>query len=297
MGPLEGWPGWEVLIDIRAHRLAIGLTAGAALAVAGALLQALLRNPLASPYILGVSSGAALGVVAAMAGWLTFLHAAAEPIAALAAALLTLIFIYLLAQKRGWIDPLGLLLVGVIVNAINGAAIMFIHYLDPLGMGVDLNRWMLGYIAEGRSMWLVAVAAVGTLVGVTVSALLGRSIDVATFSDAEAHSLGLHLGRLRLGLFVVAGLLTAGAVLLVGPVGFVGLICPHAVRLVIGPRHTPLVIGSALCGALLVVGADVAIDIVDLGQGRMPVGIIMALIGGPVFLWMLRAQLGRGGGS
>jgi iron complex transport system permease protein len=283
------------VLGLRAHRLAISLIAGGGLAVAGVLLQALLRNPLASPYIIGVSSGAALGVVMGLAGWLTFLGAAGEPLAALVAALVTLIIIYGLSQKRGWIDPLGLLLVGVIVNAINGAIIMFIHYLDPLGMGVDLNRWMLGYIDEGLSRWVVIGVGATTLGGIGLATWLGRSIDVATFSDAEAHSLGLHLPRLRLGLFGVAGLLTAGAVLLVGPIGFVGLICPHLVRLIIGPRHTPLILGSALCGAALLVWADVIIDLADVGQGQMPVGIVMALVGGPVFLWMLRSQLGRGG--
>ncbi len=296
VGSVEGWPDWQT-IEYRLDNVVIALTAGAALATAGALLQALLRNPLASPYIIGVSSGAALGRVIVWAGGLTILGAAAAPTAAVGGALVTLVIIYALSQKRGWVDPLGLLLVGVIVNAINGAIIMFIHYFDPMGLGVELNRWMLGYFNMNDPRWqLYSVAAV-VLPGVVLSTWLGRSIDVATFSDSEAQALGVNLGRLRLGMFAVAGVLTAAAVLLAGPIGFVGLICPHWVRLVIGPRHTPLIVASALAGGLLLVGGDLLLQVTDVGQGKMPVGIVMALVGGPVFLWMLRGQLGRGGGA
>jgi iron complex transport system permease protein len=291
IGDTNGFGNWPVL-KLRGYRLLSGLSVGAALAVSGTLLQALMRNPLASPYLLGISSGAALGVVASHLGMLAFLGYFAGPACAVIAALGTLLIIYLLAQKRGWIDPLGLLLVGVIVNAILGAIIMFIHYREPQGLGLDITRWMLGYIDEGLSVFVITGVAGLTALGVAVASLLGRSIDVATFSDAEAHALGLHLPRLRLGMFALAGVLTAGSVMLAGPIGFVGLVCPHIVRVLVGPRHTPLILGAALAGSALVVGTDTAIKLVDLGL--MPIGILMAMIGGPVFLWMLRPQLGRG---
>lgn len=300
------WPNDEIL-RLRSFRLVSGLTVGAALSVAGVLLQALLRNPLASPYILGVSSGAALGWVAGKIGWVVVLgwvigDAAWSGMLAgylailspLAGALATLVVIYVLAQKRGQLDPLGLLLVGVIVNAINGAIIMFIHYRDPHGLGVDLNRWMMGYINEGISWGVLWCMAGVVLCGILIAVVMGRSVDVATFSDAEAHALGLHLPRLRLGMFGLAGLLTAASVQLAGPIGFVGLVCPHIVRLMIGPRHTLLLIGGALAGGALVVGADTLIKLLDMGKGLMPLGVLMVVIGGPVFLWMLRGQLGRG---
>jgi iron complex transport system permease protein len=278
---------------LRGHRLAIAMIVGAALSVAGVLLQALLRNPLASPYILGISSGAALGVFAARVGYLAALAWAAQQVGALGGGLATLVVIYLLAQKRGHIDPLGLLLVGVIVNAFNGAAIMFINYLDPHGMGVELMKWMMGHIDENLPRAVVAFSAVIVLLSVAAAARLGRSIDVATFSDAEAHAMGLNLSRLRLGMFALAGVLTAVSVWLAGPVGFVGLICPHAMRMLLGPSHVPLIITSAMAGAVLVVAADTLVKLTDLGQGMMPVGVLMVLIGGPVFLVMLRGQLGR----
>lgn len=296
VGESFGWPGSGIL-EIRAQRLLIGVTIGAALAVAGVLLQALLRNPLASPYILGISTGAALGVMIAV---FAFGSAAAvvfgiDQLAALIGALVTMAVVYLLAQKRGWIDPLGLLLVGVIMNAINGAAIMFLNYLTPHGAKPQITLWMMGYFNENVGWPALGVVAAASVAGIGLAWSLGRAMDIATLSDAEAESVGLNLRRLRLGLFGVAGLLTAGSIVLAGPIAFVGLICPHIVRLAIGPAHRPLVIGSAMAGAALIVGADVAVKALDLGQGLMPIGIITALVGGPVFVALLRPQLGRTG--
>ena len=289
------WPDDDDIWRVRIDRVLIGVAVGAALAVSGALLQALLRNPLASPYVLGISTGAALGVMMSWAGWLAFIGPLDDAAAAAGGALITLFVVYLLGQRRGRIDPLGLLLVGVIVNAIGGAAIMFIQYATPHGLRADMAVWMLGYLnmdvpREPTIYFILTVIGVGTALGV----LLGRAMDVASFSDDEAYGLGVSLGWLRLVLFVIAGLMTAGAVTLAGPIGFVGLIAPHLVRLMIGPGHSALVLGSALAGVVLVVGADTAIRILDVGQGMMPLGVITALIGGPVFLMLLRPQLGRG---
>jgi iron complex transport system permease protein len=304
------WPLLWTYVSLRRDRLIIGLVVGAGLSVSGALLQALLRNPLASPYILGVSSGAAVGVMLSLLlGWLgvvggTAMISGSHHAAAFVGALATMLVVYALGQRRGWIDPLGLLLVGVIVNAINGAAIMFINYMVPHGLKPQLALWMMGYFNEAlpfdprpwtAAFWTSPLTIVGLMVvaGTAVATWLGRAMDVATFSDAEAEAIGVNLRALRLGLFVLAGLMTAGTVVLAGPIGFVGLICPHAVRLMMGPAHRPLMFGSALAGALLLVAADVAIRLTDLGQGLMPIGVLTALIGGPVFLWMLRPQLGR----
>ncbi|MHC4141211.1 MAG: iron chelate uptake ABC transporter family permease subunit [Planctomycetota bacterium] len=122
---------------------------------------------------------------------------------------------------------------------------------------------------------------------------MGRAMDAATLGDDEARSVGLALGRLRLWMFALAGALTAGAVALCGPIAFVGLIAPHATRLVLGPRHGRLVLGSALVGVALVVGADVSRQAIDLGGGRMPIGVFTALIGGPAFIWLLRSGRGQ----
>ena len=297
IGNSIGWPSQASILEARLDRLWLGLIVGSGLAVSGVVLQSLLRNPLASPYILGISSGAGLGVMVALAGCVSWLGPGSHHLAALAGALLTMLIVYGLSQKRGRIDPIGLLLVGVIVNAINGAGIMFIQYTVPHGVRGDLATWLMGYLNDGAARSIVMPAAFVTVAGTVVAIGLGRAMDVASVSDVEAHSVGLNLPRLRLILFAVAGVLTAGAVLLAGPIGFVGLICPHLVRLLIGPSHRPLLIGSALAGASLIVGADTAIKLIDvyvLHSGLMPIGVLTAVIGGPIFIWLLRAELGRG---
>lgn len=316
VGDTLGWPEDPVILGFRMDRLIKAITVGVGLAVAGVLLQALLRNALASPYILGASSGAALGVMVSL--WVTYrfslslfagLPGMGESFAAVVGATLTLIVVYLLAQKRGLVDPLGLLLTGVIVNAINGAAIMFVNYLVPNQLRGDLMTYMMGHLDE--NVGVQAIFAMGpiqvtllhlvvilVLAGLVVAVMMSRSIDVMTLSDAEAESVGLNIGRLRLVLYGVAGVLTAGTVVLAGPIGFVGLICPHFVRLLVGPRHRALIIGSALSGAALMVGADVAIKLVSQyypALGLLPIGVLTAMIGGPIFLLMLRPRLGRAG--
>ena len=206
--------------------------------------------------------------------------------------------VYTASRRRGIIDPLGLLLIGVVVSTINGAIILFVQYVGggPGGIKENLSRWMAGNIDESLSNSTIATVAVITLAGLVVSAALGRAMDVATFSDTEAQSLGLNMGRLRGLLFLISSVLTAGAVVIAGPVAFVGLICPHVARLLIGPRHRALVVASALIGATLILLADTASAamVMTLGLGVIPIGIFTAILGGPAFLWMLRPQLGRG---
>lgn len=283
-------------LAIRTDRILIAAITGASLAISGVILQALLRNPLASPYILGVSSGAALGVMLAWTGALAILGIAATHSAALTGAALTMLAVYLLAQKRGRIDPVGLLLVGVIINAINAAAIMFIHFINPDGPRSDILQWMMGYLNTGVSSNTILTIGLTTAACITITFLNARAIDASAFTDTEAFSMGVNLNRLRITLFAIAGILTAGSVMLAGPIGFVGLICPHFSRLLVGPTHKSLVIASALMGATLLILADTIIrltaDITN--SGLMPIGILTALIGGPAFIFMLRPHLGRG---
>lgn len=298
------WKDYGQMLSLRSSRIVIALTVGVALAVSGALLQALLRNRLASPYVLGLSSGAAVGVmvhlyvlhasVSVATAWLEY---GGSHVAALLGAGISMLIVYSLSQKRGWVDPIGLLLVGVILNAIAGALIMFIQYLVPNGLRGDMLSWMMGRLNDSVGEWTLVPVVLMTTVGWAIAVWLGRSMDVATFSDTEAHALGLNLQRLRLIMFVLAGALTAGAVVLAGPIGFVGLICPHLVRLLIGPRHRALIVAAALTGAGLLVLADAVIKWIDVYVypiGQLPLGVLTALIGGPLFLVLLRPQLGRG---
>ncbi len=291
-------PDWAA---VRWTALAVGAIVGASLATSGVLLQALLRNPLASPFILGVSAGAGLGVMTAMyvahstgarlggAGS----PAGSDMVPALAGALAVLGAVYLLSQRRGGLDPVTLVLTGVIVSAMCGALIMFLQHLVPTGLHGEITRWMMGRIPEAAGGRALAVSGCIAAIGVAVGMAMGRAMDAATLGDDEARSVGLALRPLRFWMFVLAGALTASSVALCGPIGFVGLVAPHAARLVLGPRHTVLVAGAAMAGIVLVVGADVGRQAIQLGAGRMPIGVFTALIGGPAFIWLLWSGRGQ----
>lgn len=283
------------ILDIRLLRVVLAVMAGVALSTSGVALQALLRNPLAEPFILGLSSGAAAGIMAQMVlSQYLQQHFAARHVGALMGAALSMAIVYLASRRRGAIDPLGLLLVGVVLSTVNGAVIMLLNYMsDSAGLRADIARWMMGHLNEGvgqRELWVVSAVCV---VGLVVLWVQGRAMDAATLTDDEAISVGVHLTRLRTLLFTVSSALAAAAVVLAGPIAFVGLICPHIARLVLGPSHRALLVASAVLGATLLLLADTAAVALDFGQGRLPLGIFTALIGGPVFIWMLRPKLGH----
>lgn len=281
------------VLDVRAGRAAACVIVGAALAVAGVLLQALLRNPLASPDLLGLASGAGLGVmVSVYLGYLSgfgIAHAAGLGTtgAALLGAMGALVLVLTLSRSRGMLDPVSLVLIGVVVSIICSAGVLLLKHLMP-DRGVAAEQLLLGAIRDDTarsSLW-----AVGIVVGVCVALgfAAGPSMDASALSEDEARSVGVPLAKLRVLLFVLSGVMTAGAVLLAGPIGFVGLICPHAVRLCAGPTHRPLVIGSALAGACLLLLADSLVRVIDLGTGRLPIGVLTSLVGGPMLIVLLR---------
>jgi len=300
------WPDATIL-GLRVTAVLCAAIVGISLAVSGTLLQALMRNPLADPFILGVSSGAGLGVMATLLlaalvdsgratipAWLeSALAGGGVVVPAAVGGLLALAIVQALGLRRGGPDPLALVLAGVVVSAICGALVMLMQHLVPHGVRGDLAVWMMGRIPEAADPRLLWVAGILALGGAAAGMVLGRAMDAATFGDDEAHSLGLSLGRLRIVLATVAGVLAASSVALAGPIAFVGLIAPHTARLVVGARHGPLVLGAAFCGVALLVGADCLRQVVDLGGGRMPVGIFTALVGGPLFLWLLRSGRGQ----
>ena len=298
-----GWPEHEFAefaVRDRLHRLVLASLVGVGLAVSGVCLQALLRNPLAEPYILGLSTGAGLGIMVQRFLLVQMGLAATVPgwVGALAGCVLTLVIVYYASRRHGVIDRLGLLLVGVVLSTISGAMIMLLNYLAGPGLIRDsLMNWMMGVLPPrplgGGDLF------VGVLTLVLMSALLlqSRAIDIATLDDDEAASLGVPVNRLKAMLLIVASVLTAGAVVLAGPIAFVGLIAPHLARVMLGPSHRPLLIGSAMLGATLLITADSASELIAYlapSVGRMPVGVFTAVLGGPVFLWLLRPQLGRG---
>jgi iron complex transport system permease protein len=270
---------------------------GVSLATSGVLLQALLRNPLAEPFILGLSSGAGLGVMATLyvmhvvgtagGGDLT------EAIPAAGGALATLAIVYGLSQRRGWLDPLSMVLVGVVVTAVCGAGIMMFQHMVPTGLRSEFTAWLMGNVSETTTPRSLLTCGAIAAAGVLAATLVGRAMDAATLGDDEARGVGLSLGPLRLWLFILAGVLAAVSVALAGPIGFVGLIAPHAARMILGPRHAPLVPAAAVIGAVVLIAADAGRQAIDLGAGRMPVGIFTAFLGGPMFIWLLRSGKGQ----
>jgi iron complex transport system permease protein len=292
------WPENADFWRLRGDRVWAGAIVGTALAVGGVLLQSLLRNPLASPDLIGPGAGAGLGVMIAV-----YLGHAAQGSAMVSTAVLAgpallgslgaLAVVYLLAQRRGFVEPVSLVLVGVMASIICGALTMLISRLLPPDAAKVGGLWMFGAISDEvrrPTLWgATAVAGIALAFG----AWAGPAMDAAAMSEDEARSVGVAIGPLRLAMFLFAGILAAAAVVLAGPIGFVGLVCPHVFRLLAGPSHRALVLGAALAGASLVVGADAAVKAVEIGTGRLPIGILTTLIGGPIFLLLLRGDAAR----
>lgn len=287
------------VIDERVQRAVVALIVGVSLAVSGVALQALLRNPLAEPYILGLSTGAGLGMMVQgyVAGQLGVMVGGLGVGAALGTGV-TLMIVFFASRRRGVVDRLGLLLVGVVLSTINGAAILLLNHLaGPGGLRDQLAQWMMGLLPVRPLVWQDAAAGGVFLLVFALMWWQGRTMDVGTLDDDEAAALGVRVGRLKALLLVGASVLTASAVLIAGPIAFVGLIAPHLARTLLGPSHRPLLIGAAVLGGALLIGADTASAAVAYALpsvGRVPVGIFTAVLGGPVFLWLLRPQLGRG---
>ncbi len=286
-----GVPAGEIL-GLRAQSVLSAALLGGALGLSGLALQVLLRNPLASPFVLGVSSGAGFGVALVLAlAWSLSIPAVAfggEVAGAIVGALSALALVAWFGRAREAHDPTTLVLAGVIIGSIFSAGTMLLEQLIPYGLRGDLLAWMAGRLPElptQGALWTLATFAAAGLCALWFHA---HALDVATLSDDEAVSTGVRLRRLRVTLFAIGGLLAAIAVAYAGPIGFVGLIAPHLARKLVGPRHADLVPAAALAGAALLVGADALRQVIDLGTGRLPVGVVTALAGGPAFLWLLR---------
>ncbi len=284
-----GFSDNQTIMDLRLSRVAVGGIVGASLGLAGALLQSLLRNPLAAPGLMGLSAGAGFAVTLTTLIAGTAISASAAAFPALGGAIGVLILVWILSQRRGLIDPVMMILIGVIVSVILGAATMLLASMMP-DRGFSISRWMMGMLREDIEVWDIWIAG-GVLVLIVVwSFIAARSFDAMALSEDEARSVGVRIGMIRFGQLVGAGALTAISIVLAGPIGFVGLVCPHIVRVLAGPAHRSLVIGSALCGFVLVVGADTFVRLVTTDAGRIPIGVVTSLIGGPVFLVLLLRQ-------
>jgi iron complex transport system permease protein len=282
----------DIVLLVRLPRVLLGALVGASLAVAGVLFQALLRNPLADPYVLGVSGGAALGGILVLSlGSAVGLSYAAVPPAAFAGAVLTTAVLYAIAGTNARVSATSLLLTGVVFNAFASAAIVFLASIAGLTEGASIFLWLIGSLSSVHvevTGWVAAFLALG--LGCALP--LARSLNLAALGEESAQQLGVDIDRQRRVVLIITSLMVGAAVSVAGLVGFVGLIIPHLLRLLYGPDHRLLIPASALAGAAFLVLCD-AIARTALDGRELPVGAITALAGGPLFLWLLRRQQRR----
>ncbi len=273
-----------VVVDFRLPRALVGVAVGASLAASGVLMQSFFRNPLASPGLLGVSTGGALGAVAALAlGWAAN-SVLALPLASIAGAFVATFAVMALAKREASAEHL--LLAGVALNALFGAATSFLLNLSAGRFEVSgqIIFWMLGGL-ENRTWSHVWMALPGTFIGCTMLLPLGRSMNLLSLGEQGAQSLGVNVRRLQWEIIILSTVLTALATAVGGVIGFVGLVVPHILRLALGPDHRRLLPLSMLGGATFVLVCDL---ITRFLPGELRLGVVTAFIGGPFFLWMLR---------
>jgi iron complex transport system permease protein len=280
-----------IVLRVRLGRALLGAVVGGALAAAGVTFQTLVRNPLADPYVLGVSSGAAVGAaLAIVAGLGRGLPLAAS---AFAGALGALALVYRLGVVRGRMIPHVVLLAGVVFNSFSWALIVTLASLSRPGTTAEMLIWLMGSLSAPEWTHL-AVVSLAIALGLTALIALGPRMNALVLGDEAAHSMGVDVPRTRKLLLVTASLLTAAAVAMAGPIGFVGIIVPHVLRLILGPDHRMLVPASALGGAFFLCVCDTLTRLAFLPLGsEPPVSVLTALLGGPFFLVLLWQRRGE----
>lgn len=287
----QTWPAVResIVIDARLPRVVLGAVVGAGLAACGMALQAVVRNPLADPMLLGVSSGASVGAVAILVLGAGALHVVTLPLAAFVGGFLALIAVYFLARSGGRMTTVRLILAGVAVaEVLSALASLVIVTSDDPHKAQSAVRWMLGGL--GGTTWrMVGVPALAVFAGVLVLLAVGRSLNLLYTGEEAAASLGLDVHRFRAAMFVVVALMVGAMVAVSGTIGFVGLIMPHVVRLVVGADHRRALPAAVLLGAAFLVLCDIVARTVAAPE-ELPVGILTALVGGPFFLWLMRRK-------
>lgn len=284
---------WELLeqnivLGLRLPRVCLGLVVGASLAVCGVAMQALVRNHLADPFILGVSSGAAaFATLGMLFGAFSFLGTYALSISAFIGAAVTIIFVYMISRVRGRIHITQLLLSGVAISMIMDGVTSIIKLGAPNALGLhNAEFWMSGSLAGAR--WAYLTLPLGVLLLCMAFLMVNyRGLNLLLLGDESAGALGVNVGRLQKSLVVVASLIAGVTISVSGTIGFVGLMVPHFTRLLVGGDHKKVLPVSALLGGILVVWVDVAARLV-IAPEELPVGVLTAVFGGPVFIWMLK---------
>lgn len=282
------------LWEVRFPRVVMAIFVGAALAVAGAIMQGVFGNPLADPGVIGVSSGAAVGaslmIVTGLAAGSTF----AIPAGAFVAGVGTALLIYSISRTRGRTHVVTLILTGIAVNAFAGAALALMTFAGTTNQREQIVFWQMGSLAG--TLWSsVATVLPLLLIGLVFAVLLAGRLDLLSLGDDAARHLGINIERLRIVSILVVALLTAAAVAFAGIIGFVGLVIPHLIRMTVGPGHRVLIPASALGGAVLLVLADTFAR-TAVPYAELPLGMLTALIGGPFFFFLLKSSRTMNGG-
>jgi iron complex transport system permease protein len=277
-----------IVREIRLPRVLLAMLVGAALAVSGTALQALLRNPLADPYVLGISSGAALGAIIAL--WVGGRLAAASPLVAFAGALVTMAWVYLLGRRAGRLASYTLVLAGVITASFLSAVILFVLTLLSTRDVRGIAFWLMGdlsVVTETQLRILLPVVVLGIL---TLYAF-AKDLNVLLLGEEEAAHLGVNVARVQTAVYLLASLLTGVAVSVSGAIGYLGLLVPHLGRMVVGNDHRTLLPTAALGGAIVLTLSDTLARTV-VAPAELPVGAVTALAGAPVFIYLLRRTAG-----
>jgi len=283
----------KAIFMLRKYRILTGFMVGASLSCAGAVFQALLRNPLAEPYVLGISSGAGLGAAIAILAGLATANVLALPITAFISAGITLALVFRLASDNGESPSIySLILSGVIVSSVCSSMLMFLVAIAPVEGLHSVVWWMLGNLQPADSS-LLNIASVVILAGMFILWAMSPELNAMTLGSETAHYLGIRTRFVLVLCLAIATLITASAVGLAGLIGFVGLIVPHAARQLVGPDHKKLFPASALLGGIFLILCDVFSRTI-LAPREIPVGVITAIFGGPFFLVLLKIRSKRG---
>ena len=289
----------DIVMQIRAPRVLLGLGVGAGLGLAGMALQGVLRNPLADPGLIGVTAGAALGAVsvivlsglvvgsvpAALRPWLM-------PLAAFGGASLVTAFVFGLARRGGAVSVATLILAGVAVNAIAGAGIGALIYISDDQQLRDLTFWSMGSL--GAASWLPATLAAACIAAAGLGlGRMARALDLFQLGERAAFHAGLDVEHTKRRVALGAALAVGAGTAVAGPIGFIGLVAPHLARLLVGPAHRLALPAAALMGAALLLAADLGVRLA-VPPAEPPIGLATSMIGGPFFLWLLLTRMERG---
>ncbi len=291
MGQSEPMPS-AIITQIRAPRLVLGMGIGLSLALCGAVMQGLLRNPLADPGLIGISGGASAAVVIVIVlGDILFVNIPMEvrlyilPIAAFLGALLVTSLILMLSRQQGEMSVARLILVGVAINSIAGAGIGFLTYISSDQQLRDLTFWSMGSLAKAG--WFSVLIALGLMSVSSVYLMFyKRSLDLFQIGERAAYHSGLNVDRIKFTACAACAVAVGAGVSVAGPIGFIGLVAPHMARILVGPAHRYVLPASALIGGILLLGADLIVRNIMPPQ-ELPIGLATSLIGGPFFLFLL----------